>query len=79
MKALRKEILHKHEAVFRSKAVQSGVDYDILFNLAMAGEFYEVAVRITFNLLDVIRIEDRVGGISMRQSFSTLMAEISRQ
>jgi len=50
MTTLRKEVLHKHEAEHRAKAVKGGVDYDVLLNLCMGGDSYEVACRISFNL-----------------------------
>ena len=53
MSKLRKEVLHKHQASHRSKAVEAGVDYDILFNLSMSDDSYEVVSRVSFNLNEV--------------------------
>lgn len=56
MKALRKEVLHKHQAEVRSRVIQQGVDYDILFNLSMSDEQYEVVSRTSFNLQQVYKV-----------------------
>ena len=56
MKKLRKEVLTHAVAMNRSKAIQYGIDYDILFNLSMSGDCYEVACRISFNLQDVASV-----------------------